>query len=75
MKTELAISSEESAKRKYAIDFARGSCRLEGIILEPEIEDFNQLYIDGRMTGEQHTKAVFDFIEKKYSMKATEAAC
>lgn len=74
MKTELAITSEESAKRKHAIDFARGSCRFEGIILEPEIEDFNQLYIDGQMTGEQHHEAVFDFIEKKYSKKTTEAA-
>ena len=51
---ELLISVEESAKRKYAVDFARGSVRFEGIILTPEIEEINQQYIQGHITSQEH---------------------
>jgi hypothetical protein len=48
-KTE--ISPEERARRKAAVDYARGSVRLEGFILSPFAEDLNRRYIDGEITS------------------------
>ena len=49
----LLISEEETARRKKEIDFARGSCRLEGIVLSEEQEALNARYINAELTSEQ----------------------
>ena len=63
---ELLISMEESAKRKYAVDFARGSVRFEGIILTPEIEEINQQYIYGHITSDEHITLSFAASEREF---------
>lgn len=63
---------EESAKRKAAIDFARGSVRFEGIILSPEVEELNQQYIDGLIDSDTRMKLSFAASEREFS-KATTA--
>lgn len=65
-KYELLISPEESAKRKYAVDFARGSVRLEGIFLTPEIEEINQQYIHGHITSQEHITLSFAASEREF---------
>lgn len=51
------ISEEERILRKKAIDFARGSVRLEGCILDAEIERLNAEFIAGNLTNEEHSRA------------------
>ena len=64
------IGEEERAKRKANIDYARGTCRLEGIILSADIEHLNQLYIDGHMTSQEHTTRCFEVMERECSTPA-----
>ena len=52
------ISEQERARRKASIDNARGSVRLEGFVLSPEIEQINQRFIDGELTRQQHIEAI-----------------
>jgi hypothetical protein len=63
---ELLISLEESAKRKYAVDFARGCVRFEGILLTPEIEEINQQYIYGHITSDEHITLSFAASEREF---------
>jgi hypothetical protein len=65
---ELLISMEESAKRKYAVDFARGCVRFEGIILTPEIEEINQQYIQGHITSQEHITLSFAASEREFGV-------
>lgn len=65
---ELLISMEESAKRKYAVDFARGSVRFEGIVLTPEIEEINQQYIHGHITSQEHITLSFAESEREFGL-------
>ena len=55
-KTE--ISPEERARRKAAVDYARGSTRLSGYTLSPFAEDLDRRYIDGEITSEETTAAL-----------------
>jgi hypothetical protein len=48
----------EQAQRKAAVDYARGSVRLEGFVLAPEVEDLNRRYIAGELTSQQLTDAI-----------------
>jgi len=50
------IGAAERKRRKDEVDFARGSCRLEGIILSDEAEVLNKLYINGEITSDEHLK-------------------
>ncbi|MGI9026668.1 MAG: antitoxin VbhA family protein [Burkholderiaceae bacterium] len=52
------IDEPERARRKAAIDYARGSVRLEGFVLSPDIEEINRRFIDGALTGDEHVAAV-----------------
>jgi hypothetical protein len=52
------ISPEERARRKAAIDYARGSMRLEGFVLSDFVEDLNRRYIDGEITSAEHSAAI-----------------
>lgn len=63
---ELLISMEESAKRKYAVDFARCSVRFEGIVLSPEIEAINQQYIHGHLTSQERIALSFAVSEREF---------
>lgn len=60
------ITPAERAKRKAAIDFARGSVRFEGIILSPEIEEINQQYIDGDIDFETHLKLAHTAVDRAF---------
>lgn len=51
------ISETERNFRQKAIQFARGSVRLEGCTLDPEIERLNDEFIAGNLTPEEHTRA------------------
>ena len=54
-KPEAKISVEERARRKAAVDYARGSVRLEGFIVSPFAEELNRRYIDGEITRKEKT--------------------
>ncbi len=47
------ISEEERARRKAACDFARGSVRFEGFILDDAAEALVARYINGELTREE----------------------
>jgi hypothetical protein len=52
------ISEPERASRKAAIDYARGSVRLEGFVLSEEIEEINRRFIEGEISGDEHIEAI-----------------
>jgi hypothetical protein len=52
------ISAEERARRKAAIDYGRGSVRLEGFVVSEFAEQMNRRYIDGEITREELTAAI-----------------
>ncbi len=60
------ISAEERAKRQYAVDFARNSVRLEGIVLSPAVEAINQRYIDGEIDSATRQALSFAASESLY---------
>lgn len=59
------ISEYERERRKDAIDFARGSVRFEGRILDEEIERLNAAFIAGNLTNEEHSLACQTYILTK----------
>lgn len=52
------IDELERARRKAAIDFARGNVRFEGFVLAPDIEEISRRFIDGELTEAEHMAAV-----------------
>ncbi|MDD3371682.1 MAG: antitoxin VbhA family protein [Alphaproteobacteria bacterium] len=52
------ISDAERERRKEAVDYARGSVRLEGGVLSEFAEDLNRRYINGEITREEKTAAL-----------------
>lgn len=53
---------EEREARLRAINVARGSVRLEGFVLSPEVEEINRRFIDGELTGDEHIAAIKDIV-------------
>jgi hypothetical protein len=53
-----AITSEERARRRAEVEFARGSVRYEGGILSDEIERLNTRYIAGEIDSREFTGAI-----------------
>ena len=51
------ISVERRERRQRAIDFARGSVRLEGFILSPEAEKLGERFVAGEMTLPEYVDA------------------
>jgi hypothetical protein len=49
------IGAEERARRKAAIDYARGSVRLEGFVPSSYSDELDRRYIDGEITREEKT--------------------
>ena len=58
-----AIAAEERARRKAAVDYARGSVRLEGLVVSPFAEGLNRRYIDGEITRTEMTAALLAYHE------------
>lgn len=52
------ISDEERARRQAAVDFARGSMRLEGFALSAEVEEINRRFIRGEISDDEHLEAI-----------------
>ena len=48
------ISDEEHARRRDAINFARGSVRFEGVVLSDIVEAINTRFIDGEISLDEH---------------------
>lgn len=57
-KPEAKISAEEMERRKAAVDYARGSVRLEGFVVSPFAEEMNRRYINGEITRQELTAAI-----------------
>ncbi|WP_267389691.1 antitoxin VbhA family protein [Sphingomonas sp. GC_Shp_3] len=52
------LSDKERSRRQRAVDFARGSTRLSGGELDPEVEALNARYIAGELSSDEHVAAV-----------------
>lgn len=52
------ISDDERVRRKAAIDYARGSVCLEGLVLPAAVKEASRRFIDGELTGDEHLAAV-----------------
>ena len=48
-----ALSPEERARRQKAVDFARGSVRLEGFVLDDAAERLFARYVAGALSREE----------------------
>ncbi|KAB8123656.1 hypothetical protein D3W54_04915 [Komagataeibacter medellinensis] len=57
------ISAGERLRRKEAVDYARGSVRLEGVILDVEIERINARFIEGELTIAEHFQALDIYLD------------
>lgn len=44
------ITEAERARRQEVVDYGRGTVRLEGFILSPEMEELNRRYVAGEIT-------------------------
>lgn len=54
----MAITEMERQRRIEAIRQARNSVRLEGVVLDAEIEALNQRFIDGEIDKAEHTRLI-----------------
>jgi hypothetical protein len=52
------FAKAERVRRQKAVDYARGSVRLEGFVLDAHIEALNQRYVNGELTSEELTAAI-----------------
>jgi hypothetical protein len=52
------------SKRIAALNYARGSVRLEGFILSARVEAIHQQYIDGKITTEERIQAIIRLHKK-----------
>ena len=54
MDARVTITEDERARRREAVNFARGSVRFEGIVLSDEAEALAERFINGEITLEEH---------------------
>jgi hypothetical protein len=52
------IDADERSRRTASVDYARGSVRLEGFTLSPEVEEMNRRYIAGELSSKELTAAI-----------------
>ena len=52
----MSISDEERHRRRESVNFARGSVRLEGIVLSAAAEALAERFINGEITLAEHTR-------------------
>jgi hypothetical protein len=62
---KLVLSDVEKAKRKAEVDFARGSVRLEGFLLDEGAEYLNQRYVNGSLSSSELTSALLEHARSK----------
>ena len=56
--SRVRISDEERARRRAAIDYARGSVRLEGFVVSDFTEELNRRYVEGEISSAELTAAI-----------------
>ena len=52
------IRAQERANRIAAVNYARGSVRLEGFILSEEVEEINRRFINGELSVDEHMESI-----------------
>ena len=70
----MQISEQERQQRSEAIRKARNSVRLEGVVLDAEIEALNQRFIDGEISSAEHTRLGIEYVKAKHSGELNKAA-
>ena len=70
----MPISRAEKQRRRAAIDFARGSVRFEGVVLDDEIEALNRRFINGEISDAEHTRLLLEYVDAKHAAKSAAAA-
>ena len=60
-----AITEQERQRRRAAINFARGSVRLEGIVISAEAEALAERFINGEITTKEHTRLGLDLCRRE----------
>lgn len=58
----MIINEEERQQRSEAIRYARNSVRLEGVVLDAEIEALNQRFINGEIDKAEHTRLILEHV-------------
>lgn len=61
----ITVSDTVYQRRLAAVTYARGSVRLEGFVLSPEVEVIHQQYVCGQITAEERLQAVLKRHQKK----------
>ena len=74
MDTRTAITDQERARRREAVEFARGSVRFEGIVLSPEAQALAERFINGEITLEEHTRLHLEMYRRLQAAPAKMAA-
>jgi hypothetical protein len=57
-------SRDVRSKRIAALNYARGSVRLEGFVLSTKVEAIHQQYIDGMITAKERIEAIIRLHKK-----------
>ena len=65
MDARVTITEDERARRREAVNFARGSVRFEGIVLSDEAEALAERFINGEITLEEHTRQGLELCRKE----------
>lgn len=65
------ISTDERKLRMEAVNHARASSRLEGVIVPPEIEKMNRQYVDGEFSTSEYVKRVIEAADAMAHKRAT----
>ena len=74
MDARVTITEDERARRREAVNFARGSVRFEGIVLSDEAEALAERFINGEITLEEHTRLGIELARRERSASAKPAA-
>lgn len=70
----MTISEQECQRRSEAVRRARNSVRLEGVVLDAEIEALNARFIAGEIDSAEHTRLGIEHIKAKHAGKLIAAA-
>ena len=70
----MSISDEERHRRRESVNFARGSVRLEGIVLSAAAEALAERFINGEITLEEHTRLGIELARRERAASAKPAA-
>ena len=74
MDARVTITEDERARRREAVNFARGSVRFEGIVLSDEAEALAERFINGEITLEEHTRLGIELARRERAASAKPAA-